>query len=174
VFNFDMALIKPLPSFDIEGTYTLRITADPACPTAGDGSLPAMARVRQYTASINLGSSLSVSLSDANFTANGNRFYGQLGRYGATFFVNDPMYYYFSTRDIAEVLPDGNVYLPSGTINVSPSGNDFVGTLSGAIRIGVLPIGPTIGTVVAQCTSTHHSVTFTNQAGTSARARSRR
>jgi len=72
------------------------------------------------------------------------------------------------------VLPDGQVYLPSGTMNLSPSGNDFVGSLSGTIRIGVLPIGPTIGTIVAQCTSTHHSVTFTNQAASSGRAKSRR
>jgi hypothetical protein len=179
VLDLNMVLIKPLPNFDLEGTYTFRVTADPACPTAGDGALPAMVRERQYTAKISLGgglpSGLTVALSDANFdSASFNRFVGQLVPYGASFYVNDPEYYYNGYRDIAEALPDGHVYLPSGTINVSPSGKDFVGSLSGSIRVGTLPIGRDVGTIVAQCTSTHHSVTFTNQAGSPARARSRR
>jgi hypothetical protein len=176
VFDFQLVPLNPPPN--LAGTYTLRITADPICAADAAAALPSSARERDYNASIeHLGgqSQLVASVSGGHFdSASNNKLYGSLTAEGATFDVNDPMCYYSGRRDIAEVLPDGHGYLPSGTINLSRSGNDLVGTLSGTIRIGVLPIGPTIGTVVAQCTSTQHSVTFTSQTGSTARARSRR
>jgi hypothetical protein len=72
------------------------------------------------------------------------------------------------------VLPDGDVYLVSGIMDVTRSGNDLVGSLNGTIRIGKLPIGRDIGTVVAQCPSAHHAVTFTYLTGGPARVRTRR
>ena len=169
-------LMPPAPPPDLAGTYTLAITADPACATTDAGALPAVARDRRYTATITpTGHSVKVGLSGANFVPNsGKGFEGYLTADGATFDVNDPMYYYSGYRDLAEVLPDGHVYLASGAIDVTRSGNDLVGSLNGTIRIGNLPIGPDIGTVVAQCTSAHHAVTFTNQSGSPARVRTRR
>ena len=173
-FNFDLTPVAPPP--DLAGTYTLAITADPACATTDAGALPAVARDRRYTATITpTGHSVKVGLSDANLVPNSAKgFDGVLRPDGATFDVNDPMYYYSEYRDLAEVLPDGHVYLASGRIDVTRSGNDLVGSLNGTIRIGNLPIGPDIGTVVAQCTSAHHAVTFTNQSGSPARVRARR
>jgi hypothetical protein len=96
--------------------------------------------------------------------------YGQLAPGGATFYVNDPGYYYSGSRDLAEVLPDGTVYLPSGNINVTRSANDLVGTLAGTIRIkNSLGAADDIGL----CTSAHHSVKFTSQSGSPARVRTR-
>jgi hypothetical protein len=176
VFNFDLVPLNPPPS--LAGTYALRITADPKCAITGDAALLSIARQRDYSASIGQDAQsgqLTAVLSGGHFdSASNNTIYGELTAEGARFVVNDPTYYYTGHRDIAEVLPDGHVYLPSGIIILSRSGNDLVGTLIGTIRIGILPIGPTMGTVVAQCTSPLHSVTFTNQAGSPARARSRR
>jgi hypothetical protein len=172
--NFDLMPVTPPPN--LAGTYTLDISADPACATAGAGALPSVARERRYAATINqTGNQLKVPLSGATFASNSNNsLYGGLRPDGAWFDVNDPMYYYSGVRDLAEVLPDGTVYLASGHIEVTRSGNDLVGSLNGTIRIGNSPIGRDVGTVVAQCTSAHHSVTFTNQSGSPARVRTRR
>jgi hypothetical protein len=173
-FNFDLMPVTPPP--DLAGTYTLAMTADPACPTTGDGALPSVARERRYAATISQtgkpGPPLKVALSGANFVPNSsNSLDGWLRLDGATFDVNDPAYYYCGCRDLAEVLPDGHVYLASGHIDVTQSGNDLVGSLNGTIRIA---LGPNFGTVVAQCPSAHHAVTFTNQSGSPARSRTRR
>jgi hypothetical protein len=172
--SFD--LMPPAPPPDLTGTYTLAISADPACATTDAGTLPSVARERRYTATINpTGHSVKVALSGATFAPNTSKsFDGYLTADGATFYVNDPDYYYSGWRDLAEVLPDGDVYLASGTIDVTRSGNNLVGPFNGTIRIGKLPIGPNIGTVVAQCMSAHHSVAFTNQSASPARVRTRR
>jgi hypothetical protein len=170
VLDFDLVTVNPTPDF--AGTYSLRITADPGCATAGAGALPAIGRARQYAANISQDrTSLKVLLSGANFDQkSGNVLYGQLAPGGATFYVNSPGYYYSSYRDLAEVLPDGSVYLPSGTINLTRSANNLVGTLAGTITIrNSLNASDAIG----QCTSTHHSVMFTSQGGSPARARIR-
>jgi hypothetical protein len=156
------------PPLSLSGTYALRITADPACD--GYAALPAIARQRQYDATIASGSGVLAVISGGHFDSTStNKIYGHVTAEGASFDVNDPMYYYSGYRDIAEVLPDGSVYLPSGSIDVSRLGNDLVGTLSGAIRVRA----PS-GTFIAQCLSGRHSVTFTNQAGRPAAARNRR
>jgi hypothetical protein len=173
-FNFDLMPVTHPP--DLAGTYTLAMTADPACPTTGDGALPSVARERRYAATISqTGNQLKAALSGATFAPNSNNWFdGRLKPDGAMFWVNEEMYYYSGVRDLAEVLSDGDVYLASGTMDVTRSGNDLVGSFNGTIRIGKLPIGPNIGTVVAQCMSAHHSVTFTTQSGSPAGVRSRR
>jgi hypothetical protein len=172
--HFDLMPVTPPP--DLAGTYTLAITADPSCTMTGDGALPSVARERRYGATISQtgkgGPPLKVALSGATFAPNSiNAFYGFLRPDGATFDVNEPGYYYCGCRDLAELLPDSEVYLVSGHIDVTRSGNDLVGSLNGTIRIA---LGPNFGNVVAQCTSAHHPVTFTNQSGSPSRSRTRR
>jgi hypothetical protein len=171
VLDFNLETFNPAPDFS--GAYTLRITADPGCPTAGAGALPAIGRERQYAANINQdGAYVKALLSGASFLQTSrNLITGRLAPGGATFYVNFSGYYYSGGRDLAEVLPDGTVYLPSGDINVTRPANDLVGTLAGTIRIkNSLDAADDIG----QCTSTHHSVRFTKQSANSSSIRARR
>jgi len=163
ILNFEMVPLSPSPN--IQGTYTLHITADPTCE--GYSTLPSIARERQYQATIQSdGHNVIAAISGALFEPwSNNRIYGWATAEGASFDINDPMYYYSGYRDIAEVLPDGSIYLPSGTIDVSSSTNGLTGTLSGAIRV------TTANAPVGQCLSATHSVKFTSQAATPARNR---
>jgi hypothetical protein len=171
--NFALLTVAPPPN--LAGTYTLAITADPACMTTGAGALPSVARERQYAAVITLTDQLTAALSGATFAPNSSHLlYGELTADGATFDVNDTIYYYSGYRDLAELLPDGTVYLASGHVDLTLSGKDLVGTLNGTIRVAVGPNLPDLGTFVGQCASTSHSVTFTNQSGSPARVRIRR
>jgi hypothetical protein len=172
--NVDLVTVAPPPG--LAGTYALAITADPACMTTGAGALPSVARERQYAAVIKqTGNQVTAALSGANFSPNSSHsLYGLLAPDGATFDVNDPIYYYSGWRDLAELLPDGSVYLASGNIDLTLSGKDLVGTLNGTIRVAVGPTLPNLGTFVGQCASTSHSVTFTNSSGSPARVRIRR
>jgi hypothetical protein len=168
--NFDLAPAIPPPN--LAGTYTLRVTADPSCPTDGVGALPSIGRDRRYTATIDQKEgALHVVLGGANFLPGANSLYGRLALDGTTTFYLDS-YFYYKTFDLAEVLPDGsgNVYFLMGDITAARSGNDLVGTLNGDIKVKV----SASGSVVGGCTATHHAVTFTNQSGNPARTRSRR
>ena len=87
--DFDMVTTNPLP--DLAGTYTLQITADPACGT----KLSDAARVRRYTATItDETNGLHVQLSDANFIPHANFMFGYVTIDGANLDVNDADYYY--------------------------------------------------------------------------------
>src|SRR5262249_49791419 len=132
--------------------------------------LPSVARERRYTATISLQAlypPVKVALSGANFIPEStNVLLGFHTPDGATFEVNDTIYYYSGSRALAGLPPGGEVYLARGRMEVTRSGNDLVGSLNGAIRVA---LGPHIGNIVGQCTSVHHSVTFTNQSGSPAR-----
>jgi Bacterial Ig-like domain (group 2) len=168
--NFALTPVVPPP--DVAGTYTLDIAADPACTTTDAGSLPSVARERRYMATIYQQAQnppIKVALSGPDFIATSSHaFFGFHTTDGATFDVNDPIYYYSGLRDLAELLPDGNVYLASGHINVSRSGDNLVGSLNGTIRIA---LASNLDNIVGQCTSVRHPVTFTNQGGSPARVR---
>jgi hypothetical protein len=165
--NFDMVTIDPVPQF--AGTYTLRITADPACPITGDQALPADARDRRYPATIvQPDLRLVVKLSGPNLTA--NTLYGMAAFDGtADFDVNDPAYFY-AGANLFETLPDRSVYYPEGEMHVKATGADLVGTLDGTIY-DHLP--PPVNTI-AQCGSSHHTVTFTNLGAQAVRTTARR
>ena len=168
--NFVLTTVNPPPN--LAGTYALRITADSACATTGGGALPAAGRERVYTATIQEeGPQVRTRLSGATFLPNSNNsFDGNLTADGASFCcVNWPDYYYSGVRDVAEVLPGDEVYLPSGAINVTLSDRRLTGTLNGTITVrGNHSVD---GPVIGQCTSAHHIVTFTSQSGNPTGAR---
>jgi len=165
--NFDMAPINPPPV--LAGTYTLRFIADPSCATDGAGALPSIARDRRYTATIDQSQNrLHVVLSGATLVPGADTMYGTLAGDGsATFYLDD--YFYYKTFDVAEVLPDGSghVWAPTGGIIASRSGNNLAGTLDGDLKLKA----SANGSLLASCTSTHHTVTFT-KTGSSTPARS--
>jgi hypothetical protein len=168
--RFNLPTVTPPP--DVSGSYAVRVTADPGCPSAAAQGLPDIARDRQYVATIAGGNgfSLTASLTGATFAVVNNytedQWFGHLTPDGASFDVNDPMYYY-AGRDFAEVLPDGSLYYFHGFINVRASGNNLVGTLNGTITF------QTSQGLAPQCSSSNHTVTFTRPAALSP-ARSRR
>ncbi len=168
--DFDMVTTNPPP--ELAGTYTLQITADAACAT-GPQPLPNAARVRRYTATIvDETNGLQIPLSDANFLPHANFLWGYVTPDGAYLDVNNLDYYGYASfppPDLGEILPDGTVYCPSGSIAVATVGENLVGTLNGAIRVRLAN-----GQLFAQCTSTHHNLTFTRQSGNQARVRVRR
>jgi hypothetical protein len=172
--NFDMVTNQPLP--ELVGTYTLQIVADPACATTGSQTLPDSARVRRYSATIeDRGgvNGIDVRLSGATFLPQRNLIWGYGTPNGAILDVNHLDYYYgigYPPPDLGEVLPSGDVYSPSGSIAVSAIGADLVGSLDGAIKVWAVPPGGLLG----QCTSTHHTVTFTKQGSGTARTAVRR
>ena len=132
------------------------------------------ARVRRYTATItDETNGLHVQLSDANFIPHANFMFGYVTIDGANLDVNDADYYYgigYPPPDLGEILPDGTLYCPSGSIAVSTVGANLAGTLTGTIRIRSLPSG----NLFSECPSTHHSLTFTRQNASPARVRARR
>jgi hypothetical protein len=68
-----------------------------------------------------------------------------------------------------------DVFVDAGVVNTLIVGKGTVddhGTGTVILPVAALPPGRDVGTVVAPCTSEHHSVTFTNQADSPARARS--
>jgi Big-like domain-containing protein len=167
--NLFVALASSTPPPDFSGTYALAITADPTC------TLPSEAHERTYVASVQQsGADLTVQLSGATFEPGQNSIQGTLApEGGATFDLHDfsSFYYYIedSSSYLAELLPDGSVYVAIGTMAVTPSGSNLVGSLNGTIKVVPGPITP-----AAQCTSANHSVTFTNQSGSPARKKIRR
>ena len=166
--GFQLQASSPLPQF--AGTYTLQITADPACTVgAGQEAFPSVARVRRYTATFdNQPNGLSARMTDANFIADKNVIWGSVRPDGAAMDVNHLDYYYgfdaFPPPDFGEILPDGDVYCPSGSITLTASGQGFTGVLAGTLKIR----RPS-GTTVSQCASAHHSVSFTLQNANRAR-----
>lgn len=173
--DFQLQPAAPLTQFT--GTYALQISADPACATAGPLALPAAARIRRYTATVIGGSTgVRVTANGANFLPQTdasyndplrNLIFGYVTPAGASMDVNHLDYYYgivFPPPDFAEVLPDGTIFCPSGSIALTANGTDFVGTLNGTLFVR----NPSSGAAVGQCASTHHAVTFTKLSGTPA------
>jgi len=173
VLNISVTPITP--EANLAGTYALTIAADPSCPTTGAGALPDVARARHYSATIMQVQSplLSVALSGATFLVTagaGNGFSGRVAPDGITFLLNGYGFYYYYYPDLVEVLSPSSVYEAEGSVSVVRSGADLLGTLNGTIRVEA----KVFGKASASCTSAQHSMRFTNQAASPARAKIRR
>ena len=170
--HLDFSLAPVNTPQSVAGTYTLIITADPACPTTGAGVLPGVGHQRQYTATITQKEGqLEVVLSGAHLVPDDNSFSGTVAADGGmTFGLHD--FYYYDGPGFAELLDGlGEVYGLVGLIAATRSGNDLVGIFNGAIQVTA---GSPFGSIVGQCTSAHHSITFTNLSTSPARVRIRR
>ena len=178
--DFQLQPAAPLPPFT--GTYALQISADPACATAGPLALPAAARIRRYTATVIDGSTgVRATANGANFLPQTDASYndplrnliaGYVTPAGVSMDVNLTDYYYgivFPPPDFAEVLPDGTIFCPSGSITLTPNGPDYAGTLNGTLYVRSQPSG----TAVGECTSTHHGIAFTRLSSTAGAGRRR-
>jgi hypothetical protein len=151
-----------LPS--LAGTYTLTLTADPACPTApanGVAPLPDDFRQpRNYAASVTQsGPSVTVTLTDSTIVA-GKSFTGRIDPDAIEFQIGYYYYYYSGlTGLITELVSATQEFEFGGQLRAQRSGSGIVGPLNGALEVVTPP-----GRVTAQCTSSNNQVTLTPSA----------
>lgn len=138
--NFQLTVSGPRPN--LSGNYTLAIDIA-SCP--GSPPVPADLLHRQYDAVLTQSAvTLQVNLTEPRFRTNslgrGNHFSGHVDGGGATFTIEGfGSYYYFyygptSYPDVAERLPNGNFYVPAGTVATTLSSGVLSGDMSGYIE----------------------------------------
>jgi hypothetical protein len=155
--HHDVRLALTDPGVNIAGTYTLTITASDSCKSA----LPPDARIRSYTAVVNQrGPLVDVSLRDATFFNNANRFFGSFdatGRPGLSLEEN-PEGVESLGAEVIEQLDAASLFTPIGLIVLQVSADRLEGPLDGRLELRRLDAG--IPVVVATCKATDHRVTF--------------
>jgi hypothetical protein len=137
------------------GTYTLTLTADPACPTQGTFNIPPLPdearQPRVYTATITQnGPALSAVLSGAVF-AGSSAFTGRVEPDDVVFQIGDSYYY---TTGIEERLPSGTLFNFIGTAVFGRS--DLNGKFNG--KFDLLGAG---NVVLGECLSSNHKFSLT-------------
>jgi hypothetical protein len=160
--DFDLIVSEPRP--EVSGTYSLTVSADPACRAA----LPEEARARTYTAIVQqTGPHLRVTLEGSTFyTGEGgglrNTFAGAIDRTGITFLL-DPVqgyYYRFPVPAVLEVLSPEMYFQISGSARTTIAPGSLSGTLSGGVEI-VRPTTPSRFETIAYCASDRHQFVLT-------------
>jgi hypothetical protein len=145
----------------LAGTYTLTLTADPACPTVvthGIAPLPDDFRQpRSYAASLTQnGPTVTVTLTGSNIVAGRNQFSGRIEP-GAIEFQIDSYNYYFNTLyRIAEQLSSTQQFEFGGQLHTELFGSGIAGRLD-----GTLEISDDFGGIKAQCVASNNRVTLT-------------
>lgn len=160
----DFTLTPDFPRPDLSGTYTLTITADPACA----GALPAAARTRTYDAVIEqMGPHVHVTLGGADFiTAGGggngfsisvsrDQLIANLAASGYDF------YSYYYGPSVMERLDSVTAYSPSGTAELQSVPSGLSGPLDGDISV-FTGVGDPLSNaeLVALCHSDRHQFTL--------------
>lgn len=125
----------PIPS--LAGTYTLTLTADPACLSGAPGKLfDFLQTPRSYSASIvQDGPALTVTLTDPSVLIRQNRFFGRVKPDGVDFFIGDGYVGYGIDDGVSEQLSSTEVFTFGGSAFVSLSGSAMTGTFTGTLEI---------------------------------------
>lgn len=157
----------------LAGTYALTITANSGCSAYSPAvSLPDELKQRHYGATITEnGPAFRVDLSGADFLVKnglGNGFSGRIEPGQITFSLGDG--YYTPYPDIIESLGDGRILMVTGDGTLTPSGTDIVGSMSGGVVVGKLPLW-TNGFASSECYSNSVQFAFTKQPGALSRIR---
>jgi hypothetical protein len=154
----DFELIPSRPRENVEGAYTLTITASDGC-----SQLPPEAMVRRFSASLTQqGPRITATLGNATFLTLGtrtyNRFFGTFDGDRLIFTLFEPYYYYYyGWPDVIEQL-NPSTYLRIGGVvsgTFPPSGGS--GSLSGTI--GTMGGAPRYE-FMATCQSAQHRFTL--------------
>jgi hypothetical protein len=160
----------------LAGTYTLTLTADPACATYRSGATAALPadflQPRTYGASVTQnGPALSVTLTDAAIVPQENHFTGRSEPDSIEFTIGSPGYYgYFgySLGDgVAEQVSATQTFVFGGQLQGHRSGTAIIGGLSGPLEI-YTPSTRNY-TLTAQCIASNSQVTLTPVARASRR-----
>jgi hypothetical protein len=116
------------PSTELTGTYTLSITADGPCISG----FPQELKRREYTATVDhLGTTLSVSVSGADFVNGKNSFSGRVSPTGEiNFWMNPATVWDYTEEQVVELLSDGSRLCVAGTIVATSTPTGISGTAS--------------------------------------------
>jgi hypothetical protein len=149
----------------LAGTYTLTLTADPACPTVATRGTPPLPddfrQPRSYAASVTQdGPSLTVTLTGPEIVPNEDHFNGRVEPDSIEFQVGTYDYYYGLTDLIAERVSATQKFAFSGQLHAQRSGSAINGRLDGSLEIIPLPQGAWLGL----CVAPNNTVTLTRAA----------
>jgi hypothetical protein len=149
----DVELIPSAPRENVEGTYTLTVTASAECSAL----LPESARVRTFTAVLRQeGPRVSATLEGASFVSYGsqtyNSFRGTLAGDGLAFYIVEGNFY--ELPGVAELLTPPIYFFMGGSVATTVTGRNRSGTLDGTIGVG--EDNPFIFKVLASCESNTH------------------
>jgi hypothetical protein len=157
----------PIPS--LAGSYTLTLTADPACVSGAPGLFGFLQNPRSYSASITQdGPALTVTLSDSSVLTRANRFSGRVKPDGVDFVIGDGYVGYGIDDGVSEQLSSTEVFTFGGSASASISGSTMAGTLNGTLEIySVTP--PGIYHPSGSCPAFQHQLALTRLAQTTRR-----
>jgi hypothetical protein len=147
----------------LAGTYTLTLTADPACPTTTLRNIPPLPdefrQPRSYAASLTQnGPVLTVTLTDAVMVTGGNQFTGRIAPDAIEFSIG---YYYYGLDDgITEQLGPAQQFEFGGLLHAQRSASGMVGRLDGAVEIAT----PPPNRILALCVAANNQITLTRTA----------
>lgn len=148
----------------LAGTYTLTLTADPACPTAATRGIPPLPddfrQSRTYAALLTQdGPSVTVTLTGSEIASGHNRFTGRVEPDAIEFQIGSYYYYYGLSNLITELLPASQEFEFGGQLHTQRSGSGIIGRLDGALEIVAPP-----GRITAQCVAPNNQVSLTRAA----------
>jgi hypothetical protein len=150
----------------LAGTYTLTLTADPACPTVTMNRVAPLPddfrQPRGYAASLTQsGPSLTVTLTGSDMVSGSNQFTGRVEPDSVEFQIGSYSYYYYALFNlIAERLSATQQFEFGGQIHAQRSNGAITGRLDGMLE--VVTSGP--GGTSAQCVAPNNQVTLTRAA----------
>ena len=161
--NFSLALTRP--NRNIEGTYTLTVTAAEECRQAS--SLPEVLWIRRYTAALTQdGSRIHVTLTGASFAISaddrlGDNFDGWVEPTRVRFFLN-PFYYWGELPPfVVEHIGDTNYLIIEGEASVDLPTTRQTGILAGSLRLfATSPWSYKTPVSLGECSSDRHRFTL--------------
>jgi hypothetical protein len=157
--NFELRQQAAFPN--VSGTYTLTLSADPACANP----IAPPRNVRTYTATIGQsGRVLTVALGGASFfvvEGRGNAFPGLVDPFQLTFQLDDNNHFDIGGNpDVVEQLGGASVMMLLGTITTDITANRLTGEFSGSFQPAERAL-PSNGFFWGPaCESTRHQVVF--------------
>lgn len=157
--NVQLQQQSPFPN--VGATYTLTLTADPAC----ENPIAPPHNVRTYAATIGQsGRQLTVTLGGASFfvrEGRGNGFPGLLDPFQASFQLDDNDHFGIGGNpDVVEQLGGASVLMLLGTITADVGPNRLTGHFSGAFQPATRALPSTGFFWGAACESSRHQVVF--------------
>lgn len=148
----------------LAGTYTLTLTADPACPTLALGGIPALPDdfrpTRSYRVSVTQeGPALTVTLTDPAIVPQENHFTGRFESGSIEFAIGFGYFGYGLSDGVAEQVSATQAFVFGGQLHGQRSGSAITARLDGALEL----YKPSPGgyALAAQCIASNSPVTLT-------------
>jgi hypothetical protein len=152
----------------LAGTYTLTLTADPACPTTprGVAALPDDFRQpRSYAVSVTQdGPVLTVTLTDPAIRPQDNHFTGRFAPDAIDFQIGFGYFGYGLDDGVAEQVSSTQWFVFGGQIHGQRAGSVINARLDGALEVyeaGAGPLSPSNYALTAQCIASNNQMTLT-------------